>query len=447
MSQKIILVVDDDKNLCRIIEHNLAREGYKVLVTYNAKSALDILKKNSVHLVLSDIQMPKIGGLELLARIKKLFPDILVIMITAYGSIETAVEAMKKGAYDYLTKPVDRAQLSVVAKKALEYQNVKDENIWLHKELQARFSVDNIIGQSRKIKEVFKLIKQVSQSDAPVLIQGESGTGKELVARAIHFNSSRKNKKFVTVNCPSIPENLIESELFGHVKGAFTGALKDKSGKFDLAHQGTIFLDEIGDLKKNLQGKLLRVLQEKEFERVGENQPIKIDVRVVSATNRSLKDEVEKGRFREDLFYRINVIPIKLPPLRERKEDISFLIKHFLDKLSSPYCEIDKKVIVVLKKYNWPGNVRELENIIERMLILRKDKKKITLEDLPKHILDDNSKFSVSFVKSEMNLEKKEKMLLQKALKKANNNQTKAAEILGISRPTLIYRMKKYGIK
>jgi two-component system NtrC family response regulator len=393
--------------------------------------------------------MEKVDGLELLEEIKRLKSNALVIMITAHGSIETAVKAMKLGAYDYITKPFNRDELQIIIEKAQNLQSLMSENIRLRQELADRFSLGNIIGASSKMKRIYDMVARVAKSDSTVLLQGESGTGKELIARAIHFNSSRAKKPFITVNCSAIPENLMESELFGHVKGAFTGAVKDKVGKFEAAEGGTIFLDEIGDIRKDLQVKLLRVLQEKSIDKVGSTQDINVDVRVIAATNILLETAIEEGKFREDLFYRISVIPILLPPLRERKDDIPLLVQHFMAKHGGKNCKMLSEVLDILNRYDWPGNVRELENIIERAIVLKKEDNVINPEDIPDHIKIKQlrSQMSLEIPDEGVKLEEVEKALIINALNKAGQNQTRAAELLNISRQTLIYRMQKYDIK
>ena len=444
-----ILIADDDESMRRVIEYNLSNKGYRVLLASNGVEALNIFKSEDVDIVVTDIRMENIDGLELLKEIKKLKSNALVIMITAHGSVETAVKAMKLGAHDYITKPFDRDELQIVVEKALNLQSLMSENIRLRQELTDRFSLNNVIGASSKMKRIYDLVARVAKSDSTILLQGESGTGKELIARAIHFNSSRVEKPFVTVNCSAIPENLLESELFGYEKGAFTGAIKDKSGKFETADEGTIFLDEIGDLRKDLQMKLLRVLQEKSIDKVGATESINVDVRVIAATNIQLEIAIKEGKFREDLYYRISVIPILLPPLRERKDDIPLLAQHFINKHGSGGCKIQSKVFDIFNRYDWPGNVRELENIVERALVLRKEDNVISPEDIPDYIKTKQyqSPMPLEIPDDGIKLEEVEKILIINALNKAGQNQTRAAELLTISRQTLIYRMQKYDIK
>lgn len=449
LNNKTILIADDDESLRRVIEYNLSNKGYRVLLANNGNEALNIFKSEDVDIVITDIKMEKVDGLELLEEIKRLKSNALVIMITAHGSIETAVKAMKLGAYDYITKPFNRDELQIIVEKAQNLQSLMSENIRLRQELADRFSLGNIIGASSKMKRIYDMVARVAKSDSTVLLQGESGTGKELIARAIHFNSSRAKKPFITVNCSAIPENLMESELFGHVKGAFTGAVKDKVGKFEAAERGTIFLDEIGDIRKDLQVKLLRVLQEKSIDKVGSTQDINVDVRVIAATNILLETAIEEGKFREDLFYRISVIPILLPPLRERKDDIPLLVQHFMAKHGGKDCKMLSEVLDILNRYDWPGNVRELENIIERAIVLKKEDNVINPEDIPDHIKIKQlrSQMSLEIPDEGVKLEEVEKALIINALNKAGQNQTRAAELLNISRQTLIYRMQKYDIK
>ncbi|MFQ6094221.1 MAG: sigma-54-dependent transcriptional regulator, partial [bacterium] len=364
MRGKKILVIDDDESLSRILEHQLTEDGHRVTTASDGQRGIDLFKKDGFDIVLTDIQMPELDGLEVLKEVKRLNREAIVILITAYGTIENAVEACHLGADDYITKPFSRQQLRFAIEKALKLKSLITENIQLQTELTERYQFDNIIGRSAVMEEVFRLAGRVAQSEATVLILGESGTGKELVARAIHYNSPRRKKRFVPVNCASIPANLMESELFGYVKGAFTGALKDKKGRFELAHGGTIFLDEVGDLRADLQAKLLRFLQEREFERVGGAETIKVDVRIIAATNKDLEKLIREERFREDLYYRLSVVPILLPPLRERKEDIALLVDHFLNKYGNERSfTINERAMKVLAEYDWPGNVRELENV------------------------------------------------------------------------------------
>jgi two-component system NtrC family response regulator len=445
-----ILVVDDDQSLRKVLEYNLSQEGYQVSSAASGREGLDLIKKEEPELCILDIQLGDISGIEVLEQAKKVLPEMEIIIITAFGTIEMAVEAMKKGAYDYITKPFNREELKLTVKKALRLKELTRENVSLKEELSGRYSFATLVGQGPKIKAAIELAQAAAAQNVTVMLLGESGTGKELVARAIHYASPRKDKPFIPVNAASIPENLLESELFGHVKGSFTGAIKDKAGKFQLAGGGTIFLDEIGDMHPELQAKLLRVLQEKEIDVVGGTKPVAVDVRVITATNKNLEESLRAGRFREDLYYRLNVFPIKLPPLREHQEDIPLLVEHFLKKSGAPPgVHLTPGALEALQQYSWPGNVRELENAIERALIIRKDKA-VTAEDFP--VLTpverrDLSKFLAAVPEEGLNLETLERDLIQLALRKTHGNQTHAAKFLGITRHTLLYRMEKYDLK
>ncbi len=383
-----ILVVDDEKNYLLVLSAVLEEEGYEVLTTVSGLEALEIQKSSDIDLVLTDMKMPGMDGIELLERVKERDPDLPVILMTAHGTVDKAVEAMQKGAYTYVLKPFDNDRLILYVKKAMSLFQVVKENRRLRSVVESQYRFGSIIGKSKPIRNVFDTIQKVAPANASVLIEGESGTGKELVAKAIHFNSPRRYQPFVAVNCSALAEGLLESELFGHEKGAFTGAIASKKGRFELAHGGTLFLDEIGELSANLQVKLLRVLQEKIFERVGGVRPITVDIRVIAATNKKLKEEMKGGRFREDLFYRLNVVHIVIPPLRLRWEDIQLLVDHFIKKYATsnqsavPVHGLAQEVIRIFYEYNWPGNVRELENVIERAIVLCEDGL-IRTKDLP----------------------------------------------------------------
>lgn len=445
-----ILIVDDESSQRRVLEYNLQQEGHETHTAASGEEGLEILKDSPIDVVITDIKMPTMNGVELLSEIKRLYPDVQVILITAYATVESAIEAMKLGAYDYIQKPLNRDELKMAVKKALELKSLVSENIRLHQQLVDRFSFSNIIGGSAKMQDVFDLMARVANSDATVLISGESGTGKELCAKAIHFSSKRAKKPFVVVNCSSIPEGLLESELFGHVKGSFTGAVYDKQGKFELADSGTIFLDEIGDMQSDLQAKLLRVLQEKEIDRVGGKKPIPIDVRIIVATNKNLVNAVQVGEFRDDLYYRINVVEINLPPLRERKDDIPLLMQHFLHKFNASHCQVEPQAMAALLGYNWPGNIRELGNVIQRAIVLKTNEDLLALHDLPEHIRNDPvpwTSLELNIPDTGIQLEEVEKALILKALQKTDWNQTQAANLLGITRQTLIYRVEKYDLK
>jgi two-component system NtrC family response regulator len=385
-----ILIVDDEKNYLLVLEALLTDAGYEVITRDNASEALEIITSHDLDLVITDMRMPGVDGMEFLVQLRALQPEIPVIMMTAYATVEKAVEAMKQGAFDYITKPFKNEELILTIRKALEMHRLKEENRLLSRELQERFKFGNIVGKSRVMRQVYEIIEKVAQTRASVLITGESGTGKELIARAIHFNSPRSDKPFVSVNCSALPETLLESELFGHERGAFTGAVTRRKGRFELAHNGTLFLDEVGDMSSALQVKLLRVLQEMRFERVGGTATLKVDARLVAASNRDLKREVELGRFREDLYYRLKVVHINIPPLRERRDDIPLLVHHFLKKVAKanglPVKNVSHEAVKYLYQYDWLGNVRELENVIERAVILC-DGNEIRPQDLTEELL------------------------------------------------------------
>jgi two-component system NtrC family response regulator len=449
-----ILIIDDEKNYLVILETLLAPQGYEIITEGNPINALRLIKEMDLDLVITDMKMPKMDGLELLEEVKKMDPDLPVIIMTAYGTIELAVEAMKKRAYDYLTKPFRNEELKLTVKKALELYSLKKENRRLSEALSDRYKYGNIIGKGDQMKKIYDMIGKVAQSKASVMITGPSGTGKELIAKAIHYNSPRKNMPFISINCGALTETLLESELFGHEKGAFTGAITMKKGRFEMADKGTLFLDEVGEMPPSLQVKLLRVLQEMEFERVGGTKTIKVDVRILAASNRKLREDVDKGAFREDLFYRLNVVQIEVPPLRDRIEDIPLLVAHFIEKFQPPKkrdIELSTEVWKILYTYSWPGNIRELENIIESALVMSSGKT-ITLNDLPDYVVrKDEEKIDLdkivpqNLTLSEA-LELIEGKLIDRALKSSNNVQSKAAEMLGISRHVMHYKMKKYGM-
>jgi putative PEP-CTERM system response regulator len=446
---KKILIADDEKNMLWAMKRALKGKEYKIITASDGLEAVDNFKLYEPDLVLLDLKMPKMDGMNALKEIKNINRNIPVIMITAHGTMESAVEAMKLGALDYISKPFDIEMLKIQIEKALEIGDMKEEINFLTQELRSSTG-KIIIGESPQMKKVLDMVKRVSKSNATVLITGESGTGKELIASAIHYSSHRKDKPYIKVNCGALPENLLESELFGHDKGAFTGAVSKKLGRFERANGGSIFLDEIGELSLAVQVKLLRVLQEKEIERVGGTEVIKADVRIITATNRDLKKMVEEGTFREDLYYRLNVIPIELPPLRERKEDIRLLVEYFLEKhckdMGRKKINISKDALNILTDYSWKGNIRELENIIERVVILNSSEL-IDKNDLPREILSkNNTEFKFNLPPDGVKLEEVEKSFIMQALKRCDNNQTKAAKLLGITRHTLIYRMEKYNI-
>jgi two-component system NtrC family response regulator len=384
-----ILIVDDEKNYLLVLEALLVDAGYEVITSGSATEALEIAMSHDLDLVITDMRMPGLDGMEFLAQLRSRQPDLPVIMMTAYATVEKAVEAMKRGAFDYITKPFKNEELILTIRKAIEMHRLKQENRLLSRELQERFKFGNIVGKSKVMRQVYEIIEKVAQTRASVLISGESGTGKELIARAIHFNSPRRDKPFISVNCSALSETLLESELFGHERGAFTGAVTQRKGRFELAHGGTLFLDEVGDMSPALQVKLLRVLQEMKFERVGGTKTLQVDARLVTASNRELEREVELGRFREDFYYRLKVVHIKVPPLRERRDDIPLLVHHFLEKAAKanaiPVKSVSQEALKYLYQYDWIGNVRELENVIERAVILC-DADDIGPQDLPEEL-------------------------------------------------------------
>ena len=450
MKKASILLIDDDDSLRRVMEFSLTEAGHKVQTAASGEDGLRLFEKDSFDAVITDITMPGMSGMEVLAKVRRRDAHIPVIVITAYGTIESAVLAMKQGAFDYITKPVSRDELRLTLEKAVRMRRLEKENVELRAEVTDRYSFESIIGGSEKMKEVLDLAGRVAASDASLLITGETGTGKELLAKGVHFNSRRADGPFVAVNCAAIPETLIESELFGHVKGAFTGAVRDKEGKFELADGGTLFLDEIGDLRIDLQAKILRTLQEREVDRVGGGKPVAVDARVIAATNKDIERAVKEGAFREDLYYRLNVITLSIPPLRERKEDIPLLVNHFLKKFNKDAGVLmDAAALSALTAYGWPGNVRELENVIERASVLKRGPL-ITREELPEKLKKEKrgvEDLILNLPEQGISLEDLEKSLIIKALEKHKGNQTRAAEFLGITRPTLIYRMEKFGLK
>jgi two-component system NtrC family response regulator len=443
-----ILVIDDDSSLRRVLEYNLQQEGYDVYTAADGEAGLRIFAEKLPALVITDLKMPGKSGFEVLSAIKESSPATVVIVLTAFGAIDTAVEAMKLGAFHYLTKPFNREELKVTVLKALQLQGLSEENRLLKEELSGRAEFKSIVGTSRAMEGVFSVVRKVADTEATVLITGESGTGKELVARAIHSGSSRRGAPFIAVNCAAIPKDLLESELFGHVKGAFTGAIRDKEGKFQLADGGTIFLDEVGDLPLELQPKLLRVLQERVVEPVGGTSLQKIDLRVVAATNADLERWIVEGKFREDLYYRLSVIPIQLPPLRERVEDVPLLLRYFCAKFGAEGVSFDKEALERLQAYSWPGNVRELENTVERLLIMR-DSDRIGVAELPEKISATSPPSEGGVLRlppGGYSLEQLEREVVLEALTRCDWNQTAAARFLRIPRHTLIYRMEKYNI-
>ncbi len=447
-----ILLVDDEQSMRDFLSIMLKKEGHDVVAAVSGEDALKAVQTEIFDLVISDVKMPRMDGINVLKTVKDISPESVVIMITAYATAETAVEAMKLGAYDYITKPFKVDEIRLIIQKALEKRHLRKENVLLKREMESKAGFENFVGKSASMQRVFSVIRQVADTRSTVLVTGDSGTGKELVARAIHYNSSRKDGPFVTVNCGALPETLLESELFGHMKGAFTGAVANKQGLFEAANGGTIFLDEISATTPALQTKLLRVLQEREFMRVGGTTDIKVDARVIAASNCDLLAEVSKGTFREDLYYRLNVLPIHLPPLRDRKEDIPLMVDFFLNKYSNRRepKNIAPDALKLLVTYRWPGNVRELENTIERLVILATGDT-IQLEHVPDALK--NFRPPSELIPGEIPdkgldleavLENAEKTLIQKALEKTGGVKTEAAKLLGLSFRSLRHRLQKY---
>ena len=453
MKNYSILIIDDEKSQKDILTGYLKKKGYKLFSASSGEEGIKIANQNLVDIILSDYKMPGMTGLEVLKEVKKINPQISFVIITAFGTVENAVQAIHLGADDYISKPVDLDELDILLDRIIEHKNLKSENELLKTQLQEKYKITSVVSNSSQMSEVVSIAARVAESKATVLLTGESGTGKEVLAKSIHYLSPRKDKPFVAVNISALSANLIESELFGHEKGSFTGAERMKKGWFELADKGTIFLDEIGDTPPSAQVKLLRVLQEQQIERVGSTESLNIDVRVIAATNQDLEKKMKEGSFREDLFYRLNIVTIKIPSLRERKEDILPLIELFIAKYSKQNdrqnLEISKEAFDQLLKYNYPGNVRELENIIERAVVLCRGNV-ITLNDLPFNIkgfveenkIDENETGTLI-----EQVEALEKRLIFDSLKKANGNQTKAGKLLGLTERNLRYKLNKYGIK
>jgi len=443
-----ILIVDDEKHMREVLEIFLKNEGYSVTTAKDGSAALEAIQKEIFNLIITDLRMPQMGGLELLRAIKEVSPHTVVIIITAYGTAESAVEAMKLGAFDYIQKPFNMEDIRLVVNNAIEKQRL-DEELLILKEQTRGPSIDNIIGQSPAMQDVFTLIRKVATSDANVLITGESGTGKELTARAIHQVSPRRDNHFVAINCAAIPEGLLESELFGYMKGGFTGATTNKKGLFELADKGTLFLDEISEMPLSLQTKILRVIEERTFRRVGGISDIKVDIRIISATNKDIRSLVENGLFREDLYFRLNVLSINLPPLRERREDIPLLVKHFLKRFSSDKKTFSEDAMEALKNYYWKGNVRELENLIERVTLLCEEPV-IGIEDLPEEVRSAEVKKHITIPSNGIDFEKMieeiERSYLIQALEKSKGVKTEAAKLLNLTFRSFRHKLKKYGI-
>jgi len=451
-----ILVIDDEKKMHRILQISLEGLGFHVIPASTGLEGIERAKTLTPSLVITDMKMPGMSGMEVLHEIKNIGEEIPVIIMTAYGTVQTAVEAMKAGAFDYILKPFDISEMEIIVEKAVRYRRLARENEQLRSELQSKYRFDNIIGRSNPMQRIFQLINQIAPTKSTILIRGGSGTGKELVAGAVHYHSNRSSMPFIKLNCGAIPGTLLESELFGYKKGAFTGAERQKPGRFELADGGTLFLDEIGDMDTLLQVKILRVLQNGEFERLGGTQTIRVDVRMIAATNTDLEQRVREGRFREDLYYRINVVPIEIPPLRERREDIPLLVHHFIDKYSEETHQTKKTILPeamdLLIHYDWPGNVRELQNLIERAVVLTRSDtltpKSFTFPDRPRktaaslnEIIIPEQGISLSDVVEEL-----EKSYIKKALIQAEGVQIRAAELLHTTRKILRYKMEKYGI-
>jgi two-component system response regulator AtoC len=443
MKKVKILVVDDEIVVRESLSDWLKDAGYQVFTAESGYEALEMIEKEKPGIMIADLMMPGMDGIELMKKAREQQPGLEVVIVTAYASIPTAITAMKEGAYDYIEKPFCPERAELLVRKLAEHQELLEENLSLRQRLDDHYRFENIITKSAKMQRVIEVIKVVAKSNATVLVTGESGTGKELVARAIHSQSNRHNKPFIAVSCAALPESLLESELFGHEKGSFTGAYAQKKGKFEFGEGGTLFLDEIGEMSANIQVHLLRVLEEKEFTRVGGNEPIKVDVRVISATNKDLRKAIEKQEFREDLYYRLNVVNVELPPLRERKEDVPLLAQHFLNKFASENRKeisgFSPEALEFLLDYDWPGNVRELENAIERAVILAKNSL-ITVDDLPQENL--SLGYSIGSKKSIKEVEKEH---ILNVLRKTGDNYSEAARILGISRMTLYNKAKEYG--
>ncbi len=456
MSEARILVADNELSMRELLAITLKKEGYEVNTADGGGAAIDALRREPFDLVIADVRMPTVDGIQVLKAAKDLAPETVVIMITDFSSTETAVEAMKLGAYDYITKPFKLDEIKLIIKNALERKRLREENLFLRKQLETQYRFEKIIGKSLKVVELFDTIRKIADSQATVMITGESGTGKEVVARSIHFNSYRRDKPFVSVNFAAIPDGLMESEMFGHVRGSFTGAVANKVGLFSAADGGTLFLDEITAIPPFLQVKLLRVIQEREIRRVGDTKDIKVDVRLIAASNKDLEAAVADGTLREDLFYRLNVIPTHLPPLRERREDIPLLVAHFLQKfgkeLGKEVRGVSPEALALLEQYHWPGNIRELENVIERAVVLGTGDL-LTVEALPELLRRPRPPAGLDLdlppegLNLEATVDKLEKKLLRLALERTNGIQTRAAELLGMTFRQFRYKLQKHGLQ
>jgi DNA-binding NtrC family response regulator len=452
-----ILIVDDEPDLRQGVATYLSEEGFEVEQASSGEEALELLRENPFDILMTDMKLPGIDGQTVLQQALSVYPEIIGIIVTGYGTVESAVQAMKNGAYDYISKPFQLMEISLLLKQALEKRRLKEENAYLKNQLKEKYRFENIIGNSKAMQEIYTLVETIASTNSTVLITGETGTGKELIAKAIHYNSPRRDQKIVSINCGAIPETLLESELFGHVKGAFTGAHQTRIGRFEQAHKGSIFLDEIGTMSPALQVKLLRVLQEREFERVGGTEIIKVDVRIIAATSANLEEMVDHGEFRSDLFYRLNVIPIQMPPMRDRREDIPLLVRHFVEK----YCRnsglelksVTQESMKLLMNYNWPGNVRQLENAIERAVALVGLRPIILPADLPAEVQRSNRNLflseiyipdeGVNFNTEVTNVERE---LILQSLKKSGGNKKQAAKLLNLKRTTLIEKLKRLNL-
>jgi two-component system NtrC family response regulator len=453
MKQPLILVIDDDESLRRVTELQLEEAGYQVLTASDGEEGVETVERERPDLVLTDLKMPGISGIEVLKTIRRDRPEITVVLLTAFGTVQTAVEAMKAGAYDYITKPIDYSELLLAVQRALERQDLIEEVRALRFSLDQKYGFETIVGRSRALLQILEMAARVAQRDSTVLIRGETGTGKELLARAIHQNSRRKEHNFITINCGAIPKDLIESELFGHTRGSFTGAFTPKRGKVEAADRGTLFLDEVGELPLELQVKLLRLIQNGEVEKVGTTMPVTVDVRIIAATHRNLQALIEDGLFRDDLYYRLAVVPLELPPLRERSEDIPELVEHaFVNakrKHGLPNLKLPVRLLPYFSAYSWPGNIRELENVVERLTVLAVGDE-IRADDLPEFLRrakPEREAVHLELPPEGLSLDAVERDLIVKALQKFDGNQTKAARYLDISRRTLIYRIEKHGIR
>ena len=445
-----ILVVDDEINIRGALVTMLEKKGHQVRGVATAEEGLAQLEAASAELVITDLRMPGIGGMEFLCRLKDTWPDTEVVVMTAYGSIDTAVEAMRCGAYDYLTKPIDRERFPIVVDKALERHALTTENKQLRDRLETRTRFDQMVGESEPMQRVYSLVEMVADSDVTVLLTGESGTGKELISRAIHHKSPRADGPFITMNCGALPDNLFESELFGYEKGAFTGAMATKMGRFELADGGTLLLDEVGELSLKSQVDFLRVLETKEFRRLGGTKLLKVDTRIIAATNRNLEEAVKQGDFREDLYYRLNVVPIRLPPLRDRADDIPLLVDRFLAECSAQHHrepkDVSREAMRLLRLYGWPGNIRQLRNLMERLVVTVKDSM-IQPEHLPEEIQAGKEDAHTMVVTLGTSLDQLEREVIQRTLTEITNHREKAAKLLGISLRALQYKIKEYGIR